>query len=469
MTSITHLCVTPTHSTLSRCGTIESVNRLSRRSILALPAVAALRAQNDEDFQVYTEHPRLFLPARRLRLLQRERERTSVRWQQFETLVAGKVEMPEPGLAWGLYGLLAKNEEFTGKAIGWALKATDVRQVALVYDWAQASLKESDSIALKAKLAKLLASPPTSRRIPTMRDRAFAAVILGGEAGKRELEAIVKNWWRSEIAPALKAGKFRYTREESHALFELLHAVRDNTNIDLREDAAKYFKELPAYHILSYYPATFPAPENEYRIPFYEGNGEPDLRIAALSRATDLAMVAFDTNAQETQFVQGWLIHDRFLMRGAFGIPYELLWANPYQPGLSYYHLPLAMHQSTAGRLVLRSSWEDDASWFHFGDGKVQVFEEGARKDRSMKSPAPIDIAGTVVYFGRDNMEFKVDSDELQNIYVIGLEPKTAYDAELDDHEITEHTTDAGGILNFQFTKEGDRTVRLHKPFRAKS
>ncbi|MCX6603124.1 MAG: hypothetical protein NTV52_05980, partial [Acidobacteria bacterium] len=342
------------------------MSRISRRSLLSLPAAAALLAQNDEDFQVYTEHPRLFLPARRLRLLQRERERTSVRWQQFETLVAGKVEMPEPGLAWGLYGLLAKNEEFTGKAIGWALKATDVRQVALVYDWAQASLKENESAALKTKLAKLLSAPPASRRIPVMRDRAFAAVILGGDPGKRELESIVKNWWRAEIAPALKAGKFRYTREESHALFELLHAVRDNINIDLREDAAKYFKELPAYHILSYYPATFPAPENEYRIPFYEGNGEPDLRIAALSRATDLSMVAFDTNAQETQFVQGWLIHDRFLMRGAFGIPYELLWANPYQPGLSYYHLPLAMHQSTAGRLVLRSSWEDDASWFHF-------------------------------------------------------------------------------------------------------
>lgn len=388
---------------MCRCDTIKDVSRISRRSLLSLSAAAALQAQNDEDFQVYTEHPRLFLPARRLRLLQRERERTSVRWQQFETLVAGKVEMPEPGLAWGLYGLIAKNEEFLGKAIGWALKATDVRQVALVYDWAQPSLKEPESAALKAKLANLLSSSPASRRIPVMRDRAFAAIILGGETGKRELEAIVKTWWRAEVAPALKAGKFRYTREESHALFELLHAIRDNTNIDLREDAAKYFKELPAYHILSYYPATFPAPENEYRIPFYEGNGEPDLRIAALSRATDLAMVAFDTNAQETQFVQGWLIHDRFLMRGTFGIPYELLWANPYQPGLSYYHLPLAMHQSTAGRLVLRSSWEDDASWFHFGDGKVQVFEEGARKDRSMKSPAPIDIAGTVVYFGRDN------------------------------------------------------------------
>ncbi len=455
---------------MCRCDTIERVTRLSRRSLLAFPAAAAaLCAQSDEDFQVYTEHPRLLLPARRLRLLQRERERTSPRWQQFETLVAGKVQMPEPGFAWALYGQLAKSDDFARQAVTWALKANEIRQIAIVLDWCQAVLKEPEAAALQAKLTNLLATRPAARTLPVMRDRAFAAIVLGGDAAKKELEAIVKGWWRAEVAPAIKAGKYRYSREESHALFELLHAIRDSINIDLREDAPKYFKELPAYHILSYYPATFPAAENEYRIPFYDGGGEPDLRVAALARATDLSMVAFDTNAQETQFVQGWLIHDRFLMRGTFGIPYELLWANPYQPGLSYYHLPLAMHQSTAGRLVLRSSWEDDATWFHYGDGKVQVFEEATRKDRSMKSPAPIDIAGTVVHFGRDNMEFRVESDELQNIYVIGLEAHTGYDVELDDHEITEHTTDAGGILNFQFTKEGDRAVRLHKPFRLKS
>jgi hypothetical protein len=446
------------------------VSSFSRRTILALPAAAAvLRGQNEEDFQVYTEHPRLLLPARRRRLLERERERTSVRWQQFETLVAGKVQMPEPGLAWALYGQIAKSEAFSRQAAGWALQASDPRQIALVFDWCQTVLREPEAAALRTKLETLLAAPPRARTLPVMRDRAFAAVALGGEAGKRELAAIVKGWWRAESAPALKAGTYRYSREEGHALFELLHAVRDSINIDLREDAPKYFKELPAYHILSYYPASFPAAENEYRIPFYEGGGDPDLRVAALARATDLSMVAFDTNAQETQFVQGWLIHDRFLMRGAFGIPYELLWANPYQPGLSYYHLPLAMHQSTAGRLVLRSSWEDDATWFHYGEGKVQVFEEGVRKDRSMKSPAPIDVAGTIVHFGRDNMEFRVESDELQNIYVIGLAANTGYDVELDEHEISEATTDAGGILNFQFLKCGDRAVRLHKPFRLKS
>ena len=30
-------------------------------------------------------------------------------------------------------------------------------------------------------------------------------------------------------------------------------------------------------------------------------------------------MVAFDTNALESQYLQGWLMQDRFMMRGALG------------------------------------------------------------------------------------------------------------------------------------------------------
>ena len=44
-------------------------------------------------------------------------------------------------------------------------------------------------------------------------------------------------------------------------------------------------------------------------------------------------MVAYDTNGLQNQFLQGWLIQDRYLMMTPFGAPYEFLWANPYQPG----------------------------------------------------------------------------------------------------------------------------------------
>ena len=435
--------------------------QLTRRAALSsLAAAAHAQQQQDEEFQVYGDNPRLFLNPRRLRLLKRERERTSVRWVQFETLVAGKAQMAEPGFAYALFHIVSGNIEFGKQAIQFALQSNDLRQQAIVLDWCQPLLSDDQSKLLTARLRQSLAAPPAKRDIPAMRDRALSAVVIGH---KEELEKIVKDWWRNEVAPALRGGAYRYTREDSYALFEMLHAIRDGIQIDLRDDAPRYFKELPAYHILSYYPATFPAAENEYRVPFYDGDGDPDLRVAALARAADLAMVAFDTNAQETQFVQGWLIHDRFLMRGVFGMVYEFLWANPYQPGLSYYHLPLSMHAASAGKLALRSSWEDDATWFHYSDRKVQFFEEGRRKDRGLNSPAPVEIGGTIVYFGREQMKFQPANAEPQKAYIIGLAPNARYDIEIDDEEIVERLTDAGGILEFDFPPMQDRFVRLKR------
>ncbi len=92
-------------------------------------------------------------------------------------------------------------------------------------------------------------------------------------------------------------------------------------NADLREDYPHYFKDLPLGHLLAYYPAAFPAAENEFRIQAAKGTGEPDLKQAALARAAELAMVAYDANAPESQVLQGWLMNDRFLMRGLFGNP----------------------------------------------------------------------------------------------------------------------------------------------------
>ena len=442
---------------------MKNVQPLTRRAALSSLAAAAAYAQQhqpEEEFQVYGDNPRLFLNPRHLRLLKRERERTSVRWIQFETLVAGKAQMAEPGFAYALFHIVSGNLDFGRQAIQFALQSKDVRQQAIVLDWCQPLLTGDQSNLLTAKLRQTLLAPPARRDIPAMRDRALAAVVIGH---KEELEKLVKEWWRGEVAPGLRNGTYRYSREDSYALFEMLHAIRDGIQIDLREDAPRYFKELPAYHILSYYPATFPAAENEYRVPFYDGYGDPDLRVAALARAADLAMVAFDTNAQETQFVQGWLIHDRFLMRGVFGMVYEFLWANPYQPGLSYYHLPLSMHAGAAGKLALRSSWEDDATWFHYSDRKVQFFEEGQRKDRGLNSPVPVEIGGTIVHFGKDQMKFQPANAEPQKAYIIGLAPNARYDIEIDDEEIIEKLTDAGGILEFDFPPMQDRSVRVKR------
>ena len=88
-------------------------------------------------------------------------------------------------------------------------------------------------------------------------------------------------------------------------------------------------------------------------------------------------MVDYDTNAPESQWLQGWLMHDQLHHAGRLRRAYEFLWANPYQPGLSFYHLPLAYHDAAPGELFLRSSWDDSAAWFGYFDGVAQRFENG--------------------------------------------------------------------------------------------
>ena len=177
--------------------------------------------------------------------------------------------------------------------------------------------------------------------------------------------------------PALKEGRRLIQREDAPALYEIMHVVRDNLNNDLRDSSPHFFKNFPIDHLISHYPAIFPAPDGEYRIPAALHMKEPDLRAAALSRAAELSMVAFDSNSPESQVLQGWLMDDHFLMRGPFGISYEFLWANPYQPGLSYYHVPLIFRDETFGRLFIRSSWDEAASWLGVFEGEAQLFQDG--------------------------------------------------------------------------------------------
>ena len=72
-----------------------------RTTILAL--LLATAAFGQDEYRVYTEHPRLFLTPQRLRLLKRERDRDSMRWRQFDLLVRAAAQMREPGFALALH------------------------------------------------------------------------------------------------------------------------------------------------------------------------------------------------------------------------------------------------------------------------------------------------------------------------------------------------------------------------------
>jgi hypothetical protein len=425
-----------------------------------------LAAQSpDEPVAVYTEHPRLFLRPQRLRLLKRERERASPRWQQFETLVVGGAPMPEPGFAWALYFQVAGNAEFGRKAIAWALTpAADLRQQALVFDWCQDLLSEPQRRDLTARLAKGIAETADTA-IPAVRSRTLAAIALYDhvpETPPKALDAIVKQWWERRMVPALRGGKSVVARDDAYALWELLHAVRDNTNLDLRESVPRFFKDFPIEHLLSHYPATYAAGENEYRIGITRKTGEPDLQAAALSRAVELAMVALDVNAAESQVLQGWLMHDHFMLRSSYGAPYEFLWANPYQPGLSYYHVPLIYHNADFGKLFVRSSWDEDAEWFGYFDGFMQMFSQGhlTPLGAQMNAP-PISLKEAMICFAQRARKFHITLDEEEAVFLLGLRPQHTYQVEIDEEEVFEADTDRGGILELDVPRGKPVGVRI--------
>jgi hypothetical protein len=436
--------------------------------LFALALAALTPAGAAEEYQVYKEHPRIVLTAARLRLLRRERERGSVRWQQFESLVAGKAPMPEAAFADALYYRVADNREAGGRAVAWALGpgATDLRQMAIVFDWCQELLDEGQSRALAAKLRNGIERTAGETGVPAVRARVLAAVALAGHAPDPSagvLERVGKGWWEEGIAVELGAGRDPLSRADYYALFEALHVLRDNLDIDLRLSAADFFKEIAVRQLLAYYPASWPAGENEYRIPSSRA-AEPDLERAALARAADMAIVAYDSNSPGSQVLQGWLMHDRFQLRGPFGAPYEFLWANPYHPGLSYYHVPLVFHDDRYGRLFVRSSWDENATWLGTVDGEVQTFYDGrlgVLDAKSVRSPVPLTEA--LVFFATPELRFRARMESQELVFVLGLKPRRKYLVEVDDQEMSEEAADPGGILRITVPHNAETGFRLRE------
>ena len=448
-----------------------------RLAFLALACMAALVAQpadpfQDEDYKVFSDPPRLLLTKQRLRLLQREKERTSMRWEQFDALMGGGAPMPEPGFSSALYYRVTGTQGFGRQAVEWAGGAKadpvkDLRQLALVFDWCGPVITKAQSDALVLKIQRGISG--ANHDTAGQSARALAAIAIADhlpDQGESVLKGIVKDWWRGEVMQKLRAGHPAVPRDQVLPFFEMMHAIRDNLRIDLRESAAAYFPQFTLNHLAGHYPAPFPGPENEFRIPVYSKDGDPDLTVAAYSRAAGMAMVAYDNNALENQFLQGWLLQDRFMMRGALGVPYEFMWANPYQPGLSYFHVPLVYHDSFTGEVFARTSWDEDATWVGYSEGRVQVFRDGTLqtlKTGGVMKPVRIGDATLTSAPAADSKgEIRVQADT-EATFFFGLEPRTRYDIEIDDEELTEKDTDASGTLVLALPPEVAAGVRMKK------
>ena len=429
-----------------------------RAALIGLTTALGLWAQSPaDDFHVYRDPPRLFLTAQRQRLLERERERDSLRWQYFDSYSGSDTSnpvLPEPGFAWGLYYRITHQNAAGHKAVDWALSpaATDLRQLALVYDWCAPLLTRPEADQLGQKIQQALARPATD--LPGQSARALAAIAIADrlpDAADGILREIV-TWWRKQ--PPAK-------REDLYSLFEFLHAIRDNTKVELREFALAYFTDLPLDYIAGFYPAPFSGPKNDLRIPVFTGTGDPNPTTATRARAAGLVMVALDTNAVNYQFAQGMLMIDRFIMRDPLGAPYEFLWANPYQPGLAYQTLPKVFHDPATGHVFARTSWEEDATWIGYFDGALQLFRNGGVQTVRKGTPiAPVRIGDAIVTVPADANALKVRL-EGQQLFVIGLAPKTEYAVEIDDQELDFVESDIGGTLVVTSHPETDAGVRI--------
>lgn len=448
-----------------------SHGRFTRLAALACVFAGLAASQAADDFVVSTDHPRLFLQPRRLRLLRLEKERQSIRWQNFDALMAGEPRLPEPGFALALYAQIAGDESRCEAAVNWALGAgADLRQMALVFDWCQPSLSQDKSPALAGRIERAVAAISSQSGVSGARDRVLAAVALAGHRpsfSEAQLRLVVEKWWRGEIVPGLQGRRDVLRFTDLPALLEILHAIRDNLKIDLRDPVLGFFRDLPSCLLLSYYPEPYSTAENEYYVPAVKDGGEPDPKRAALARAAELSLVAYDSNTLDYHHLQGWLMHDRFLMRSPLGIPYEFLWANPYQPGLSHAQMPLAFHDSRLGRLFLRSSWDQDATWLGYLEGQLQVFQRGELKIVAVQPASePIRLGDAAVFLVSSVPAIKVDDPAVRVAFLIGLRPGETYDVAIEGEKKRTETADPGGILEITLPEKAGVVIRLRESSR---
>jgi hypothetical protein len=293
---------------------------------LLLAAAAGLFADSASETS-----PQLLLTAQRWRRLKRDRVRQTARWQNFEARVQGAPDSPERGFELALYYAATQDEARGKEAIAWALAhPCDRRQVSLVLDWSGPLARQEDRDKLKA------ASCPakTDRDAKSFRDEAFSKLANG-----EDITPLVEESKKSLI-PRLAGGAFQ-DAAELYAACEFFSVALTATRTDLREEDRQFFSQLPAELLLSLKTGELEHPDST-------------MHLAAL------AWIGLDPNLASSQFLQGWAISDRQTIREGPGVAYEMLWADPYLPGVGYQNLDPWVHD-THGRLFARASWEADS------------------------------------------------------------------------------------------------------------
>jgi hypothetical protein len=286
-----------------------------------------------------THAPQLLLTPKRLKRLQRDRERQTTRWVDFESRVNSVPDSSERGFELALYYAVTQDEMRGKEAIQWALThKCALRQIALILDWCGQLASAAERQKLTAPDCAMGIRDGTSQ-LESARDALFMRIVRGEDIDHlytgNELE-------RSELTDP----------RELYAACEYIEAVRETQRVDLRKDDTTFFQMLPAEFLLAMKPAELAHPPWQ-------------------ASAAALALVSLDPNLQGSQFLQGWAMEDRQMIREGPGVAYELLWGDPYLPGVSYQNLD-PWSYDPSGRLFARTNWDTNACWIHISTHGVE-------------------------------------------------------------------------------------------------
>ncbi len=295
------------------------------RIVLLAVLLACLLSANEP--AVHT--PQLLLSAKLLRRLKRDRERQTVRWVHFEDRVKSTPDSPERGFELALYFAVTGDDARGKEAVAWAAAhPCERRQRALIQDWVD-------------NIAPLPCTAPAS-----LRDQALERIARGQDT------ASISDQVRGKLIPQFASSGIT-SPDDLYALIELISVLRVRDDKDIRNADPLFFRNLPLEFLLSLKPDQVEHP-------------------AWMTHVAALALVTVDPNLEASQFLQGWAMEDRQTLRDGPGVAYELLWADPYLPGIAYQNLDPWIYDEEGGRLFARSDWTSGACWIALSAKGVQ-------------------------------------------------------------------------------------------------
>ena len=306
-------------------------------------------AHHLEDHSPEDHLPGLIFTPQRIKRIKRERERQTPRWVNFEERLRTVPDSPERGFELALYAAVAGEELHPDESDKWVqAHPCEIRQVALIR---KVQGRGTTVSASSANSCPPLQGGPIFR----MRDQLFEHPDTPPDE-KQFLHAL-------QATPLDDA-------KEVYATAEYLMAAKALHLPDPRQTESQFFNSLPVQFLLSLKPQQVDHPDWQTHI-------------------TALALVALDPNSDSAQFVQGWAIEDRQMLHEGPGVAYELLWADPYLPGVGYQNLDPWWYDADNARLLARSDWTVNAC-------SIQVSAAGVKE-----AGCPAGWGARVTDFGR--------------------------------------------------------------------